>query len=95
MIDWDTSLPDWEERIVAGSSMIPVRPLFPNVAADATSVFSALRMVDADNSPLMGEAWLPWVNELVSTLFGSYDPERKRRLITNYFLMVSKKNGKR
>ena len=57
-------------------------------------VFSALRMVDADGSPLMGDACLPWVNDLVAALFGSYDPERRRRLITNYFLMVSKKNGK-
>lgn len=94
MIEWTTSLPDWEERIVAGRSMVPVSPLFPDVAADAMDVFGALRMVDADGSPLMGEACLPWVNELVSALFGSYDPERKRRLITNYFLMVSKKNGK-
>lgn len=93
-MEWTTSLPDWEDRIVSGGSMVPVRPLFPAVAADALSVFGALRMVDADDSPLMGEACLPWVIELVSALFGAYDPERKRRLITNYFLMVSKKNGK-
>lgn len=94
MIAWETSLPDWEDRIVDGRSIVPVQPLFPDVAADALDVFSALRMVDADGSPLMGDAVLPWVNELVSALFGSYDPKRKRRLITNYFLMVSKKNGK-
>lgn len=94
MIAWETSLLDWEDRIVAGKSMVPAPPLFPDVAADAMDVFSALRMVDADGSPLMGEACLPWVKELVATLFGSYDPERKRRLITHYFLMVSKKNGK-
>lgn len=93
-MEWTTSLPDWEERIVARRSMVPVEPLFPEVAADAMDVFGALRMVDADGSPLMGEACLPWVNELVAALFGSYDPERRRRLITNYFLMVSKKNGK-
>ncbi len=93
-MEWTTSLPDWEERIVARRSMVPVEPLFPEMAADAMDVFGALRMVDADGSPLMGEACLPWVNELVAALFGSYDPERRRRLITNYFLMVSKKNGK-
>ena len=58
------------------------------------SVFSALRMVDADGSPTMGEACQPWVTDLVEALFGAYDRKRKRRLITNYFLMVSKKNGK-
>ena len=94
MNEWVTSLRDWEKRIVTGQSMVPVKPLFPEVAADAMSVFGALRMVDADGSPLMSEACLPWVNELVAALFGAYDPERKRRLITNYFLMVSKKNGK-
>lgn len=91
---WTTSLPDWESRIVARQSMVPVKPLFPEVAADAMDVFGALRMVDADGSPLMSEACLPWVNEIVAALFGSYDPVRKRRLITNYFLCVSKKNGK-
>lgn len=93
-MEWTTSLPDWEERIVARQSMVPVKPLFPEVAADAMDVFGALRMMDADGGPTMGEACLPWVNELVAALFGSYDPERKRRLITNYLLMVSKKNGK-
>lgn len=93
-MEWTTSLPDWEDRVVSGQSMVPVQPLFPEVAADAMSVFGALRMVDAEGSPLMSEACLPWVTDLVSALFGSYDPERKRRLITNYFLMVSKKNGK-
>jgi phage terminase large subunit-like protein len=94
MNDWTTSLLDWESRIVARDSLVPVKPLFPDEAAYAMSVFSALRMVDADGSPTMGEACLPWVTDLVEALFGAYDPERKRRLITNYFLMVSKKNGK-
>jgi phage terminase large subunit-like protein len=93
-MQWTTSLPDWENRIVTRQSLVPVQPLFPEVAADAMDVFGALRMVDADGSPLMSEACLPWVNELVSALFGAYDPVRKRRLITNYFLCVSKKNGK-
>ena len=51
-------------------------------------------MVDALDSPLMGEACRPWVMDIVAALFGSYDPESGRRLIKNYFLMVSKKNGK-
>lgn len=93
-MQWTTSLPDWESRIVTRQSMVPVAPLFPEVAADAMDVFGALRMVDADGSPLMRDACLPWVTELVAALFGAYDPVRKRRLITNYFLCVSKKNGK-
>lgn len=94
MKKWTTSCLDWERRIVARKSLVPLTPLFPDMAADAMDVFSALRMMDADGSPTMGEACLPWVMDLVTVLFGAYDPERRRRLITNYFLMVSKKNGK-
>lgn len=94
MKKWTTSCPDWERRIVARKSLVPLTPLFPDVAAEAMDVFGALRMMDADGSPTMGEACLPWVMDLVAALFGAYDPERRRRLITNYFLMVSKKNGK-
>lgn len=94
MTEWTTALPDWERRIVARKSLVPVKPLFPAEAEDAMGVFSALRMVDADGSPTMGEACQPWVTDLVEALFGAYDRKRKRRLITNYFLMVSKKNGK-
>lgn len=94
MKKWTTSCLDWERRIVARKSLVPLKPLFPDVAADAMDVFGALRMVEADGSPTMGEACLPWVMDLVKVLFGAYDPERRRRLITYYFLMVSKKNGK-
>lgn len=94
MKTWTTAMPDWEQRIVARQSLVPVGPLFPDEAADAMEVFNALRMVDADGSPTFGEVCLPWVTDLVAALFGSYDKERKRRHITNYFLMVSKKNGK-
>ena len=93
-MEWSTACPDWEGRIVARRSIVPVKPLFPEMAADALAVFGALRMVDATGSPLMRDACEPWVTDLVAALFGAYDPERQRRLITSYFLMVSKKNGK-
>lgn len=94
MMEWTTSCPDWESRIVSGQTLTPVGPLFPEEAAYAMDVFNSLRMVDADGSPLMGEACLPWVTEMVAALFGSYNPDTKRRLIRNVFFMVSKKNGK-
>lgn len=93
-MEWTTACPDWEERIVARRSIVPVKPLFPDMAEDALDVFGALRMVDATGSPLMRDACEPWVMDLVAALFGAYDPDRQRRLITSYFLMVSKKNGK-
>lgn len=91
---WETSCTDWESRIVTGQTLTPVGPLFPDEAAYAMEVFNSLRMVDADGSPLMGEACLPWVTEMVAALFGAYDADARRRLIRTVFFMVSKKNGK-
>ncbi|WP_282352879.1 terminase large subunit [Pseudomonas sp. PS01303] len=91
---WTTACPDWEERIAQGQSLVPLAPIFPDQAEDALDVFGNLRMVDADGSPLMADTCRDWVLDLVAALFGAYDAETGRRLITNYFLMVSKKNGK-
>ena len=93
-MEWTTACPAWETRIVDRQSIMPLKPIFQDQADDALDVFCNLRMVDAIGSPLMGDTCQPWVLELVAVLFGSYDAEAKRRLITNYFLMVSKKNGK-
>ncbi len=91
---WTTSCPDWERRILAGESLISMPPLFPDEAASALSVFSAMKIVDALGQPTMGEASRPWVTDFVSAIFGAYDPEEGRRLITEFFLLISKKNGK-
>lgn len=93
-MEWSTACPDWADRIVARRSLIPFDPLFPDEAASALAVFDALRMVDAPGSPTMGEVSRPWVREFVAAIFGAYDPEVGRRLITEFFLLVSKKNGK-
>jgi len=93
-MEWTTACPQWESKIVARESIMPLKPIFQDQADDALDVFKNLRMVDAIGSPLMGDTCQPWVLELVAVLFGSYDVEAQRRLITNYFLMVSKKNGK-
>lgn len=95
MKDWTTALPDWESRIVDGKSLMPVEPLFPEMAADALDVFGSLTLVDAPNGPeLLGSLCRDWVFEIVSALFGAQDPATKRRHITQYFVCVSKKNGK-
>lgn len=93
-MNWTTSCPDWEKRIVARESLIPFEPLFPDQAAEALEVFGALRMVDATGSPLMCETVRPWVNEFVAAIFGAYDPESGRRMISEFMLLISKKNGK-
>ncbi|GGX30510.1 terminase [Pigmentiphaga litoralis] len=91
---WSTACPDWERRIVARKSLVPMPPLFPDYAAHALNVFGSLRMVDATGSPLMKDTVRPWVTDFVGAIFGAYDHESGRRLITEFYLLISKKNGK-
>jgi phage terminase large subunit-like protein len=94
MNDWDTSCLDWENRIVAGRSLIPFAPMFRAEAEAALAIFMGLKIVDAPGSPLMGQSCRPWVFDFVSAVFGSYNHEIGRRLIREFFLLVSKKNSK-
>lgn len=92
--EWTTACPDWEERIVAKKSLMPCEPLFPQVADVAERIFKELILVDVMGSPKMGDVTLPWVLEFVRAIFGVYDPNTKRRLIREFFLLISKKNTK-
>ncbi|RKG31484.1 terminase large subunit [Acinetobacter tianfuensis] len=92
--EWTTACPDWEERIVAKKSLMPCAPLFPEVADVAERIFKELILVDVMGSPKMGDVTLPWVIEFVRAIFGAYNPESKRRLIREFFLLISKKNTK-
>ena len=94
MMEWTTACPDWERRIVARQTLIPFKPLFPDQAEEALEVFGALRMVDATGSPLMSETVRDWVNDFVAAIFGAYDPYTGRRMISEFMLLISKKNGK-
>ena len=91
--DWTTACPDWAERLQAGKTIIPP-PIFPEQAEQALDVFKALKIVDAPGSPTFGEACAPWVFDLVSSIFGAYDPDSGRRLITEWFVLIPKKNSK-
>jgi len=91
---WTTACLDWEKRIVAGQTLTPCPPLFPEQAAAAWAIFSELRMVDAPGSPRMGDVVKPWVREFVEGIFGAYDADTGRRLIKEFMLLISKKNGK-
>lgn len=93
-VSWSTACPDWEARIVARQTLTPCPPLFPEQAAAAWAIFSELRMVDAPGSPRMGDVVEPWVREFVEGIFGAYNAETGRRLIKEFMLLISKKNGK-
>lgn len=92
-MEWSTACPDWGERLKRGESIIPP-PLFPEMAEAALDVFKQLQIVDATGSPTFGDAAAPWILDLVASIFGAYDPESGRRLITEWFVLIPKKNGK-
>lgn len=93
MPEWSTSCPDWAERLTSGRSIIPP-PIFPDQAEHALNIFRQLKIVDAPGSPTFGESCAEWVFDLVRSIFGAYDADSGRRLITEWFILIPKKNSK-
>jgi phage terminase large subunit-like protein len=86
-------MPDWADRLVKGQSIVPP-PIFPDQAEHALAIFKELKIVDAPGSPTFGESCAPWVFDIVRSIFGAYDQDSGRRLITEWFVLVPKKNSK-
>jgi phage terminase large subunit-like protein len=93
MPEWSTACPDWAARLRARESIIP-GPIFPDQAEQALAIFKELKIVDAPGSPTFGESCAEWVFDLVRSIFGAYDQDSGRRLITEWFVCLPKKNSK-
>lgn len=96
--EWTTACPDWADRLKSGRSIIPP-PIFPEEAEAGLDVMRELRIVDAPGSPMIGDACAQWVFDLAASIFGAYDSRvgsetEGRRLITEWFVLVPKKNSK-
>ena len=91
---WTTALPDWERRLLAGESIVPVKPLFPQMANRAVQFFASLVLRDVLGMPRIGDVTRQWVYDFVGAIFGAQNPQTYRREINDFFLLISKKNTK-
>lgn len=94
MLQWSTACLDWESRIVNRQSLIPFAPLFPREARAAMTVFSDLVVADVAGMPRIEDISRPWLLSFVEAVFGAYDADEGRRVINEFFLLISKKNSK-
>lgn len=91
---FDFSVPDWEDRLRAGRTPIPMLPLNEARATRAVRIFNELRLPDVPGQPKLEEAAGEWFRDLVRYAFAAEDPQTLDPLINEVFCLVPKKNNK-
>lgn len=79
---------------MAGESLVPCAPIYPEEADAAMAVFGALQVTDVPGSPTMERACRPWTMDFVRSIFGAYNADTGRRDMSEWLMLISKKNSK-
>lgn len=88
------AVPDWQDRIRRGLSLVPAVNVNPAEQRRAVAMFERLRLPDVPKQPAFEMACGSWFKEIVGPLLGSLDPETGARLIRGLFLLAPKKSSK-
>lgn len=92
---WDLAIPDWQDRIRAGRSLLPALPDLDRAeAARAVGIFNKLRLPDVVGQPALAEAGGDWFREIVGAILGSVDRKTGKRMLRELFLLAPKKSSK-
>lgn len=88
------AVPDWEDRIRRGLSLVPKININPTEQRRAVKMFERLRLPDVPGQPTLGVACGEWFKEIMGPALGSIDPETGARIIRGVFLLAPKKSSK-
>lgn len=94
LAEWKFAVPDWEQRLRTGQSLLPSLPLDKGLADKAVGIFNKLRLPDVVGQPSLEDAAGEWQRDLVRAAFGSLDRKTGVRMIRKILAMVPKKNSK-
>lgn len=94
LTEWNFAVPDWEQRLREGRSLLPNLPLDKGLADKAVTIFNKLRLPDVVGQPSLEDAAGEWQRDLVRAAFGSLDRKTGARMIRKILAMVPKKNSK-
>lgn len=88
------AVPDWEDRIRRGISLVPKIDVNPAEQARAIRMFERFRLPDVPGQPLFETGCGQWFKDIVGPLLGSIDPSTGARIVRGLFLLAPKKSSK-